>query len=69
MAKGKLGLDHRVREKSGAIDKKHGNTLVGTLRQTYGPGFAKGYRSDKMLENLLHEEGCTSLSEYLKKNK
>jgi hypothetical protein len=65
--KRRKGLDNREREKSGEIDKKHGNTLVGTLRKTYGPGFAKGYRADKMLENLLKEEHCKSLSEYLKK--
>ena len=69
MSKRKVGLDRRVREKGGEIDKKHGNTLVGTLRKTYGPGFAKGHRSDKMLENLLKDEGCKSLSEYLKKKR
>ena len=69
MAKKKLGLDHRVREKSGAIDKKHGNTLVGTLRKTYGPSFAKGRRADLMLDNLLKDAKCESLSEYLKKSK
>jgi hypothetical protein len=69
MAKGKAGLDDRVRDKGGEIDRKHGNTLVGTLRKTYGPSFAKGHRSDKMLENLLKDEGCKSLSEYLKKKK
>ena len=69
MAKKKVGLDHRVRGKGGAIGEKHGNTLVGTLRETYGPGFAKGRRSDLMLENLLKEAKCESLSEYLKKGK
>jgi hypothetical protein len=46
------------------VDK---STLVGTLRETYGPGFAKGRRSDMRLENLLKEEHCKSLSDYLKK--
>ena len=69
MTKRKIGLDKRVREKSGEIDRKHGNTLIGTLRQTYGPGFAGGHRSDKMLKNLLEDEDCKSLSEYLKKKK
>jgi hypothetical protein len=67
MAKGRVGLDHRAREKGGEIDKKHGNTLIGTLRKTYGRSFAKAYRSDKMLSSLLKDEGCKSLSEYLKK--
>ena len=65
--KKKKGLDNRMREKGGEIDKKHGNTLVGTLRETYGPTFAKGYRADKKLENLLKDEHCKSLSQYLKK--
>jgi predicted RNase H-like HicB family nuclease len=65
----KRSLDQRVRNESGQIDRKHGNTLVGTLRKAYGPRFAKGYRSDKMLGDLLKDEGCRSLSEYLKKSK
>jgi hypothetical protein len=69
MIKRKRGLDRRVREKGGEIDRKHGNTLIGTLRQTYGPSFAAGHRSDKMLKTLLGDEDCKSLSEYLKKKK
>ena len=68
MARKKMGLVHRKREKSGEIDKKHGDTLGGTLRKTYGPGFAKG-RADLMLDNLLKDAKCESLSEYLKKGK
>jgi hypothetical protein len=30
------GLDSRHRDKNGEISKKHGNTLVGTLRKIYG---------------------------------
>ncbi len=63
----KPGLDGRHRDKGGAISKKHGNTKVGTLRKEYGPGFAKGRRSDLLLKNLLHETKSASLHEYLKK--
>jgi len=63
------GLDGRHRDKDGEIDRKHGNALVGRLRETYGEDFAAGYRSDKKLENLLHDEGADSLSEYLKRNR
>ena len=52
MTKRKVVLDKRVREKSGEIDRKHGNTLVGTLRKTYGLSFAEGHRSDKMLKKI-----------------
>jgi len=69
MAKKKVGLTDRLRDRSGAIDKKHPDTLVGTLRETYGPGFAKGRRADLRLDNLLKDAKCESLSEYLKKKK
>jgi hypothetical protein len=36
------GLDHRHRDKNGRISQKHGNTLISTLRQTYGQDFARG---------------------------
>jgi len=66
MAKSKRGLDGRHRDKSGRIDKKHGNTKVGSLRKEYGSGFAKGRRKDMMLKTLLKETGSASLHEYLK---
>jgi hypothetical protein len=65
MAKGK-SLDGRHRDKSGRIDRKHGNTRVGTLRKEYGDSFAKGRRKDMMLKTLLKETGTTSLHEYLR---
>jgi hypothetical protein len=68
MSKGKnTGLDGRHRDVNGEIDRRHGNTLVGTLRDTYGPGFAEGRRSDMKLGNLLAETGSRSLSDYLKR--
>jgi hypothetical protein len=68
MAKGKRGLDRRHRDKTGRIDRKHGNTKVAALRKEYGPGFAKGRRKDLMLKNLLRETGCSSLHEYLRRH-
>jgi hypothetical protein len=61
------GLDRRHRDEDGETRRKNGNTLVGTLRKTYGDEFAEGYRSDKKLENLLKEEGVETLSEFLRK--
>ena len=66
MAKGRRGLDGRHRDKSGKIDKKHGNTRIGSWRKEYGPGFAKGRRKDMMLKTLLEETGSASLHEYLR---
>ena len=68
MAKSKPGLDRRHRDKSGKIERKHGNTKVAALRKEYGPGFAKGRRRDLMLKNLLRETGSTSLHDYLRKH-
>jgi hypothetical protein len=65
-AKSKKGLDNRHRDKSGRIERKHGNTKVAALRKEYGPGFAKGRRKDTMLKTLLKETGSASLHEYLK---
>ncbi len=61
-------LDGRHRDKSGQIDRKHGNTRIGSLRKTYGPHFAQGRRKDMMLKTLLSESGSPSLHDYLKKH-
>ena len=63
MAKGGRGLDGRHRDKSGKIEKKHGNTRVAALRKEYGDGFAKGRRKDMMLKTLLKETDSASLHE------
>lgn len=61
------GLDDRCRDKDGEIRQKNGATRVRTLRETYGEGFAEGYRSDMKLDTLLERTGATSLSQFLKK--
>lgn len=62
------GLDHRHRDIDGEIRRKNGNTLVGTLRETYGDDFAKGYRSDMKLETLLERAGAKSLRNFRKRD-
>jgi len=59
------GLDGRSRDRDGEIRHKRGDTLVGTLRDTYGNGFASGARSDMRLDTLLKQTGTTSLSELI----
>jgi hypothetical protein len=66
MAQTRRGLDGRHRDKSGRIDRKHGNTKLASLRKEYGPGFARGRRKDMMLKTLLKETGSASLHEYLR---
>jgi hypothetical protein len=60
------GLDHRHRDLTGRIDKKHGNTRLKALRQEYGQHLAPGRRSDLMLKTLRIEAGGKSLSQILK---
>ena len=66
MAKTRKGLDNRHRDKSGRIERKHGNTKVAALRKEYGPSFAEGRRKDLLLKNLLKETGSESLHDYLR---
>lgn len=63
------GLDGRCRDEDGSIHRKRGDTLVRTLRQEYGPDFAKGMRGDMRLDTLLDEVNASSLSEYLRRRK
>jgi hypothetical protein len=59
------GLDDRCRDMDGEIRQKRGDTLVRTLRKTYGPEFAPGVRSDMRLDTLRDRMG-ESLSQILK---
>jgi hypothetical protein len=51
------------------IRRKRGDTLVGTLREEYGPTFAPGVRSDMRLDTFLEQSGAESLSDFLRSNK
>ncbi len=64
----KDGLDGRCRDNDGTIREKRGDTLVETLRQTYGPDFAPGVRSDARLETLRERTG-RSLSRLVHRKK
>ncbi len=57
------GLHGRHRDKNGEISRKHGNTLVGTLRKIYGAGFAQGYAPTTTLAELLGKTGEPTLSQ------
>ena len=60
------GLDGRQRDQNGEIREKRSDTKVGTLRQDYGPDFAKGYRADTHLGTVRKATG-KSLSQLVKK--
>src|SRR6266566_2283641 len=48
-----IAIDTRHRGKTGEISRKHGNTLIRTLRKTYGSDFAKGCADDEKLSDIL----------------
>jgi hypothetical protein len=48
-----MGASARYRDKAGEIGRKHGNTLIGRLRISYGSGFAKGFANDEKLSDVL----------------
>ncbi len=56
------GLDQRHRDRDGEISKKHGNTLVRTLRKTHGPNFAQGFEETDKLSDVLQTLDEPSLS-------
>jgi hypothetical protein len=63
------GLDGRHRDQNGQIERKKGNTKLGTLREEYGEDLAPGIRSDAKLENVLDRLGYDSLSELLRRSR
>jgi hypothetical protein len=63
------GLDDRCRDMDGSVRQKRGDTLVGTLRRTYGGDFGNGRWSDMRLDALLDKEGAGSLSELLSRKR
>ena len=62
-------LDQRHRAKNGEIGKKHGNTLVRTLRNVYGTTFAAGQVETAMLSEVLQHLNDTSLSQLVHDHK
>lgn len=62
----KLGLDGRHRDKNGEISRKHGNTLISTLRKTYGESFAPGIPGHSTLSDALHQLDEPSLSKLVR---
>jgi hypothetical protein len=53
-----MAADAHYRDKGGEIGRKHGDTLIGTLRSSYGNRFAKGCTdSEKLSEALAKLDG------------
>src|SRR5436305_14963527 len=56
------GLHGRHRDKNGELSKKHGNTLVRTLRKVYGEHFAEGCSPEERLSDVMQKMDEHSLS-------
>jgi hypothetical protein len=56
-----MAIGARHRDQSVEISRKHGNTLIRTLRKTYGPGFAKYCADDEKLSDVLSKLDKLSL--------
>jgi hypothetical protein len=61
-----MAIGARHRDKSGEISQKHGNTLIRTLRKTYGANFAKGCADEEKLSDVLAKLDRRSLSKLLR---
>src|SRR5215470_6990938 len=57
-----MAVDARHRDKNGEISRKHGNTLIHTLRKTYGLSFAPGCTDHAKLSDVLGKLDELSLS-------
>jgi hypothetical protein len=55
-------LHSRHRDRNGELSKKHGNTLVRTLRKIYGRHFAEGCSPEETLNEVLQKLDEPSLS-------
>jgi hypothetical protein len=64
-----MSIDDRHRDKNGEISKKHGNTLIRTLRKIYGNTFAAGYPETEKLGEVLQHLNETSLSQLVHDHK
>jgi hypothetical protein len=60
------GLDDRHRDKNGEISRKHGDTLISTLRQTYGRNFAPEFGGNVRLSQVLQCLDEPSLSQMVR---
>ena len=56
-------LDGWRRDKNGEISRKHGNTLIRTLRKIYSPSFVHGQSEEAKLSDVLAKLSEHSLSQ------
>jgi hypothetical protein len=56
----------RHRDKNGRMSRKHGNTLISTLRKHYGVDFAYGCADSDNLSDVLQKLDEPSLSKLVR---
>ena len=59
------GIDSRHRDANGEISRKHGNTLIKSLRIAYGKDFAAGCDDTQTLAEVLHKLDEPSLTKLI----
>jgi hypothetical protein len=57
-----MTINVRHRDKTGEISRKHGSTLIRTLRNTYGQSFAEGCSDNEKLGDVLDKLDQPSLT-------
>ncbi len=64
-------LDETIEEKlvTLTISRKHGKTLVRTLRNTYGSNFAPHCADHEKLASVLHKMDAASLTDLMRDHK
>jgi hypothetical protein len=61
-----MAVNARYRDKGGEISRKYGDTLIATLRISYGGGFAQGCAKDDKLSDVLAKLDERSLSKLVR---
>jgi hypothetical protein len=61
-----MAVAARYRDKGGEIGRKYGDTLIATLRISYGSGFAQGCAKDDKLSDVLAKLDERSLSKLVR---
>ena len=61
-----MAVDTQHRGKTGEISREHGNALIGALRKTYGPNFAKGCADHENLSDIVATLDELSLSQLIR---
>jgi hypothetical protein len=64
-----MGVSTRYRDKAGEIGRKYGDTLIGTLRTSYGGRFAPGCSDNEKLSEALPKLDETSLFKLVRDHK